>query len=72
MAGVAALLVSLGLEGQEVADRIIATAADAGARRSQYGAGIVDARAAVAGLGPDDPGDPDDPDDPDPTAGASP
>lgn len=68
VAGVAALLVSLGLEGEEAADRIIATAA---ARQPafQYGAGIVDARAAVAGLGPPPPGDPGDPGDPDPATG---
>ena len=54
VAGVAALLVSLGLTGQEAADRIVATAADAGAPGPDgtYGAGIVDAAAAVAGLGP--------------------
>ena len=54
VAGVAALLVSLGLEGQEAADRIVATAsAD----------NIVDAQAAVAGLGPPVP-------DPDPVSGS--
>ena len=60
MAGVAALLVSLGVTGQEAADRILATAADAGAPGPDgtYGAGIVDAAAAVAGLAPVDPGDP--------------
>lgn len=62
VAGVAALLVSLGLGGQEAADRIVATAADAGAPGpdNTYGAGIVDAQAAVAGLGPPpvEPGDP--------------
>jgi serine protease len=59
VAGVAALLVSLGLRGQAAADRILATAADAGAPGPDgtYGAGIVDAAAAVAGLGPP-PGDP--------------
>jgi subtilisin family serine protease len=62
VAGAAALLVSLGLRGQEAADRIVATAADAGAAGpdNTYGAGIVDAAAAVEGLGapPADPGDP--------------
>jgi subtilisin family serine protease len=66
VAGVAALLVSLGVRGQDAAARIVATAADAGApgTDTQYGAGIVDAAAAVAGLGtppPPDPGDPDPP-----------
>jgi serine protease len=52
VSGVAALLVSLGLRGQAVADRILATATDAGAAGPDdtYGAGIVNARAAVAGL----------------------
>ena len=60
VAGVAALLASLGVRGQAAADRIVATAADAGASGpdDQYGAGIVDAAAAVAGLAVD-PGDPD-------------
>jgi subtilisin family serine protease len=62
VAGVAALLVSLGMTGEEAAGRIAATAADAGAPGPDgtYGAGIVDAAAAVAGLGvpPTDPGDP--------------
>ena len=54
VAGVAALLVSLGLRGQAVADRILATATDAGAQGPDdvYGAGIANARAAVAGLKP--------------------
>jgi subtilisin family serine protease len=62
VAGVAALLVSLGLRGQEAANRIVATAADAGSPGPDgtYGAGIVDAAAAVEGLGPP-PGDPGDP-----------
>ena len=53
-AGVAALLVSLGLRGQAVADRILATASDAGAEGPDdvYGAGVLNARAAVAGLKP--------------------
>jgi serine protease len=52
VAGVAALLVSLGLRGQAVADRILATATDAGdpGPDDTYGAGILNARAAVAGL----------------------
>lgn len=52
VAGVAALLVSLGLRGQAVADRILATATDAGlpGPDDAYGRGIVNARAAVAGL----------------------
>jgi subtilisin family serine protease len=62
VAGVAALLVSLGMTGPEAEARIVATAADAGAPGPDgtYGAGIVDAAAAVAGLGvpPEDPGDP--------------
>jgi subtilisin family serine protease len=53
-AGVAALLVSLGMRGSAVADRILATASDAGppGPDDQYGAGIVNARAAVEGLRP--------------------
>jgi subtilisin family serine protease len=53
VAGVAALLVSLGLHGQKVVDRILATATDAGVPGPDdiYGAGIVNAQAAVAGLG---------------------
>jgi subtilisin family serine protease len=52
VAGVAALLVSKGLRGQAVANRILATAKDAGPAGPdpEYGAGIVNARAAVAGL----------------------
>ena len=55
VAGVAALLIQLGLRGQRVVDRIRQTAVDAGmaGRDGQYGYGIVNARAAVAGLGPD-------------------
>jgi serine protease len=58
VSGVAALLVSLGLRGQAAADRILATATDAGAAGpdDMYGAGIVNARAAVAGLEPPDGG----------------
>lgn len=54
VSGIAALLVSLGVRGQAVADRILATAVDAGAAGPDdvYGAGIVNARAAVAGLTP--------------------
>jgi subtilisin family serine protease len=53
VSGVAALLVSLGLHGKAVTDRILATARDAGVPGPDdvYGAGILDARAAVAGLG---------------------
>jgi subtilisin family serine protease len=52
VAGVAALLVSLGLQGQEVADRIVATAADScTVFANQCAAGVVDAAAAVKGLG---------------------
>jgi subtilisin family serine protease len=53
VAGVAALLVSLGLHGQKVIDRILATVTDAGipGPDSMYGAGVLNARAAVAGLG---------------------
>ncbi len=52
VAGVAALLVSLGLRGQAAVQRILATARDAGLPGPDpiYGAGIVDAQAAVAGL----------------------
>ena len=60
VAGVAALLVSLGLSGPEAAGRIIDTATPTGST-FMYGAGIVNAQAAVAGLGvpvPTDPGDP--------------
>lgn len=54
VSGIAALLVSLGLRGQAVADRILATAIDAGTAGPDdvYGAGIANARAAVAGLKP--------------------
>ena len=53
VAGVAALLVSLGVRGQAAVQRILATARDAGPAGPDafYGAGILDARAAVAGLG---------------------
>jgi subtilisin family serine protease len=60
VAGVAALLVSLGLRGRDAAARIVDTATPAGSTL-MYGAGIVNAQAAVAGLGlpePTDPGDP--------------
>jgi subtilisin family serine protease len=50
VSGVAALLVSLGLRGQDVVKRIVATAKPAGPT-DLFGAGIVDAKAAVAGLG---------------------
>jgi subtilisin family serine protease len=54
VSAVAALLVSLGLRGKAVADRILATAADAGAAGPDevFGAGILNAKAAVAGLKP--------------------
>ena len=58
VAGVAALLVSLGVSGQAAVSRIIETAAPA-APALEYGAGIVDAAAAVEGLAPPGPGDPD-------------
>jgi subtilisin family serine protease len=66
VAGVAALLVSLGLSGQDVANRIVASATDAGTpgADTQYGAGILNAEAAVAGLAPPPPPDPSDPDPP--------
>jgi subtilisin family serine protease len=53
VAGVAALLVSEGVRGQSAAQRILATAHDAGPAGpdSEYGAGIVDAAGAAAGLG---------------------
>jgi hypothetical protein len=53
VSGVAALLVSLGLHGQAVVDRILSTTTDAGLPGPDdvYGAGILNARAAVAGLG---------------------
>src|SRR3954453_9952797 len=53
VAGVAALLVSLGVHGQAVVNRILSTATDAGLAGPDdvYGYGIVNARAAVAGLG---------------------
>lgn len=52
VSGVAALLVGKGLHGQQVVNRILSTATDVGSAGpdSVYGAGIVDARRAVAGL----------------------
>ena len=52
VAAVAALLVSRGVRGKPAVDRILATARDAGPAGpdSLYGAGIVNARAAVEGL----------------------
>jgi subtilisin family serine protease len=51
VAGTAALLVARGIRGQDAVNRILATARDAGARGpdGEYGAGIVNARAAVEG-----------------------
>jgi subtilisin family serine protease len=54
VAAVAALLVSLGVTGQDAVNRIVETAAPA-EPAFQYGAGIVDAAAAVEGLAPPDP-----------------
>jgi thermitase len=53
VSGVAALLVSRGLRGQAAVDRIVSTARDAGppGTDAEYGAGIVNARAAVSGGG---------------------
>ena len=54
VSGAAALLVSLGLRGKAVADRILATATDAGTAGPDdvFGNGILSAKAAVAGLEP--------------------
>jgi serine protease len=53
VSGVAALLVSLGVRGQAAVKRILATATDLGPAGPdvQFGAGLVNAQAAVAGLG---------------------
>jgi subtilisin family serine protease len=53
VSGVAALLVSLGVRGQAAVQRILATATDIGppGPDAQFGAGLVNAQAAVAGLG---------------------
>jgi subtilisin family serine protease len=53
VAGVAALLVGKGLHGQAAVKRILDTATDLGpaGEDAQYGHGLVNARAAVAGLG---------------------
>jgi subtilisin family serine protease len=58
VSGVAALLVARGLRGQAVINRILSTARDAGLPGEDdiYGAGILNARAAVAGLGGGGPG----------------
>jgi subtilisin family serine protease len=52
VAGVAALLVSLGVRGQAAVQRILATTTDLGppGPDAQFGAGLVNAQAAVAGL----------------------
>ena len=68
VAGVAALLVSLGVRGPAAVDRIVATAADSCvALMGECAAGVVDAAAAVEGLAAPPP--PTDPGDPDPAAG---
>jgi len=53
VSGVAALLASVGVRGPAAIDRILATAQDAGMSGPDpmFGVGIVDAQAAVAGLG---------------------
>ena len=53
VAGAAALLVSRGVRGPAAIDRLLATARDAGTpgRDPMYGYGILDAKAAVTGLG---------------------
>lgn len=53
VAGVAALLVSRGVRGQDAVRRIVETATDLGppGRDAEYGAGLVNARAAVTGVG---------------------
>jgi subtilisin family serine protease len=53
VSGVAALLVSKGVRGQAAVQRILATTTDLGppGPDAQFGAGLVNAQAAVAGLG---------------------
>jgi hypothetical protein len=52
VSGVAALLVSMGVRGQAAVQRILSTATDLGPAGPdlQFGAGLVNAQAAVAGL----------------------
>jgi subtilisin family serine protease len=52
VAGAAALLVSLGVRGQAATERLLATATDLGAPGAdpEYGHGLLNARAALAGL----------------------
>ena len=58
VSGVAALLVSLGVRGGDAVNRILETAKDAGppGADNQYGAGIVNAKAAVGGMETPKPG----------------
>ena len=60
VAGIAALLVARGVRGSAAAQRILDTATDLGPAGddAQYGHGLVNAAAAVAGLGGGSPGQP--------------